>query len=84
MDGGRPDLKRELRGAHASSPARALGMLSGPVYIYMSNAGRIFVPEFDRSFFTPLRPVGTSLRIVQWATQRAFGIRAPASRFEAS
>jgi uncharacterized protein (DUF362 family) len=84
VDGRRPDLRHELRGAHASRPVRALGMLSGLVYIYMSNAGRIFVPEFDPSFFPPLRPVGPALRTVQWATQRAFGIRAPAARFVAS
>ena len=84
VDGRRPDLRHELRGAHASRPVRALGMLSGLVYIYMSNAGRIFVPEFDPSFFPPLRPVGPALRTVQWATQRAFGIRAPAAGFGAS
>lgn len=84
VDGRRPDLRHELRGAHASRPVRALGMLSGLVYIYMSNAGRIFVPEFDPSVFPPLRPVGPALRTVQWATQRAFGIRAPAARFVAS
>ena len=84
VDGRRADLRHELRGAHASRPVRALGMLSGLVYIYMSNAGRIFVPELDPSFFPPLRPVGPALRTVQWATQRAFGIRAPAPGFGAS
>ncbi len=83
VDGPRHDLQHELRGAHTSGPARALGMLSGPVYIYMSNAGRIFVPGLDPSFFAPLRPVGPALRAVQWATQRAFGIRAPATSFVA-
>jgi uncharacterized protein (DUF362 family) len=84
VDGRRPDLRRELRGAHASGPARALGMLSDPVYVYMSNAGRIFVPAFDTSFFPPLRPAGRVLRTVRWTAQRCFGLRAPATRFEAS
>jgi uncharacterized protein (DUF362 family) len=84
VDGPRPDLRHELRGAHTSGSARALGMLSDPVYTYMSNAGRIFVPELDSSNFPPLRPVGPVLRTVQWATQRLFGIRAPDTRFVAS
>jgi uncharacterized protein (DUF362 family) len=84
VDGHRPDLFHELRGAHSSRPARALGMLSDPVYVYMSNAGRIFVPAFDTSFFPPLRPVGRALRGVQWATQHCFGLRAPTARSEAS
>jgi uncharacterized protein (DUF362 family) len=84
VDGRRPDLRHELRGAHASRPARAIGMLSDPVYVYMSNAGRIFVPAFDRSYFAPLRPAGRALRAVQWVSQRAFGIRPPASGLEAS
>ena len=53
VDGHRPDLRHELRGAHASGAARALGMLSDPVYVYMSNAGRIFVPQFDEPSFCP-------------------------------
>jgi hypothetical protein len=77
VDGQRPDLRHELRGAHASRPIRALGLLSDPVYTYLSNGGRVFVPEFDSSSFPPLRPIGPALRTVQWATQRAFGIRAP-------
>ena len=80
VDGSRPDLGRELRGAHASPALRALGMLSHPVYVYLSQGGRVFVPEFDPSSFPPLRPVGPMLRAVQWASQRAFGIRAPAAR----
>jgi uncharacterized protein (DUF362 family) len=82
--GRRPDLRHELRGTHASRSARALGMLSDPVYVYMSNAGRVFVPEFDRSYFSRLRPAGPALRALQWATQRAFGIRPPADGVKAS
>jgi uncharacterized protein (DUF362 family) len=78
VDGRRPDLRHALRGAHASRPVRALGLLSDPVYAYMSKGGQLFVPALDTSTFPPLRPIGPALRAVQWASQRAFGIRAPA------
>ncbi len=77
VDGQRPNLRDELRGAHASRLVRALGMMSDPVYVYLSNGGQIFVPAFDPVSFPTLRPVGPALRAVQWATQRAFGLRAP-------
>jgi hypothetical protein len=77
VDGERPDLHGELRGAHASRWWRALGLLSGPVYVYLSQGGRVFVPAFDTTAFPPRRPAGTALRAVQWATQRAFGLWAP-------
>ncbi len=77
VDGQRPDLHGQLRGAHASRWWRALGLLSGPVYVYLSQGGRVFVPAFDTTAFPPRRPVGAGVRAVQWATQRAFGLRAP-------
>jgi uncharacterized protein (DUF362 family) len=77
VDGVRADLRHELRGAHASRALRTLGALSGPVYVYLSKGGRIFVPAFDPTAFPPLHPVGRTMRLVQWATQRAFGLRAP-------
>jgi uncharacterized protein (DUF362 family) len=78
VGGTRPDLQHELRGAHASRSLRALGLLSDPVYVYLSAAGRVFVPAIDVSAFPPLRPLGRAERVVQRATQYAFGLRAPA------
>jgi hypothetical protein len=79
VDGERPDLHGQLRGAHASRWWRALGLLSDPVYVYLSQGGRVFVPAFDTTAFPPRRPAGTGLRAVQWATQRAFGLWAPSA-----
>lgn len=81
VDGERPDLHRELRGAHASLWWRALGLLSDPVYVYLSQGGRVFVPAFDKAAFPPRQPIGTGLRALQWATQRAFGLRPPGPAF---
>jgi hypothetical protein len=82
VDGRRPELQRDLRGAHASRSVRLLGMASHPIYVYLSNGGRVFVPKFDCASFPPLRPVGPALRTIQWVSQRAFGIRAPATGSE--
>jgi uncharacterized protein (DUF362 family) len=79
VDGRRPNLADELRGAHASRLVRGLGMMSDPVYVYLSSGGQVFVPAFDLVSFPPLRSVGPAVRAVQWATQRAFGLRAPES-----
>jgi uncharacterized protein (DUF362 family) len=78
VDGERPALGRELRGAHASKVLRALGVLSYPVYVYFSDRGELFVPRFDVSSFPPLRPIGFAVRLVQKAAQQAFGLRPPA------
>jgi hypothetical protein len=78
VDGERPDLHGELRGAHASPWWRALGLLSGPVYVYLSQGGRVFVPAFDTAAFPSRQPIGAGLRALQWATQRAFGLWPPA------
>ncbi len=80
VDGSRPDLGSELRGAHASPLLRALGTVSYPIYVYLSGNGEVFVPAFDSVAFPPRRPVPRTMRIVQWATQQAFGIRAPRGR----
>ena len=80
VDGQRADLRDQLRGAHASPLVRTLGMMSDPVYVYLSNGGQVFVPAFDSSTFPSLRPIGPVVRAVQWASQRAFGIRAPTQR----
>ncbi len=82
VDGPRPDLQRQLRGAHASRSVRLLGLASHPIYVYLSNGGRVFVPKFDGDSFPPLRPVGPALRTIQWMTQHAFGIRAPTTGSE--
>ena len=77
VDGERPDLHRELRGAHASPWWRALGLLSDPVYVYLSQGGRVFVPALDAAAFPSRQPIGAGLRALQWATQRAFGLWPP-------
>jgi uncharacterized protein (DUF362 family) len=79
VDGKRPDLHAELRGPHASRAWRALGALSGLVYEYLSDGGKIFVPAIDEVSFPPLTPIGPIVRALQWATQRAFGLWAPAA-----
>jgi hypothetical protein len=80
VDGDRPDLHGELRGAHASRAWRALGAVSGLVYEYLSDGGKIFVPAIDEVSFPPLVPIRPIVRVLQWTTQRAFGLRAPARR----
>ena len=77
VDGDRPPLGRQLRGAHASKLLRGLGALSYPVYVYLSKRGELFVPAFDVASFPALRPIGPVVGLVQRATQRVFGIRAP-------
>jgi uncharacterized protein (DUF362 family) len=78
VDGDRPQLRRELRGAHASPLLRALGTVSYPIYVYLSNDGEMFVPAFDTSAFPPSQPVGPITRGVRRAAQLAFGLRPPA------
>ena len=77
VDGFRPDLHAALRGAHSSRPLRMLGTLSYPIYMYLSDEGQLFVPEFDAAAFPPSEPVGVATRAVRWAAQRAFGLRPP-------
>jgi uncharacterized protein (DUF362 family) len=77
VDGDRPQLGEQLRGAHASRLLRGLGAVSYPVYVYLSDHGELFVPAFDAASFPPLRPVPPVVGLVQKAAQRAFGIRAP-------
>jgi uncharacterized protein (DUF362 family) len=78
VDGERPRLGRQLRGAHASRLLRGLGAVSYPVYVYLSDHGELFVPALDTASFPPLRPIPPAVRLVQKAAQWAFGIRAPA------
>jgi Domain of unknown function (DUF362) len=78
VDGPRPPLARELRGAHSSAWLRGLGTISYPIYMYLSNRGELFVPEMDTAAFPPLRRCGPATRSVRWLSQRAFGLRAPA------
>jgi uncharacterized protein (DUF362 family) len=77
VDGDRPQLGRQLRGAHASRLLRGLGAVSYPVYVYLSDHGELFVPAFDTASFPPLRPIPPVVALVQKAAQRAFGLRAP-------
>ncbi len=78
VDGVRPRLGRELRGAHASALLRGLGTISYPVYVYLSNRGELFVPAMDTTAFPPTVRPGAATRSVRWLSQRAFGLRAPA------
>jgi Domain of unknown function (DUF362) len=78
VDGERPRLGHELRGAHASKVLRALGVISYPVYVYLSDHGELFVPAIDTAAFPPLRRIGVAVGLVQKAAQMAFGIRPPA------
>jgi hypothetical protein len=79
VDGARPPLGRQLRGAHSSRLLRGLGTMSYPIYMYLSNRGNLFVPEMDTAAFPPLRRSGAATRSVRWLSQRAFGLRAPAA-----
>lgn len=79
VDGPRPSLDTELRGAHASPLLRALGTVSYPVYVYLSREGDLFVPAIDTAAFPPRSRTGPVTRGVRWAAQRAFGLRAPSS-----
>ncbi len=78
VDGVRPSLATELRGAHASAPLRALGTMSYPIYVYLSNRGALFVPAMDVAAFPPVESAGVVTHAVRWSAQRAFGLRAPA------
>lgn len=78
VDGRRPDLHGELRGAHASAALRMLGTASYPIYMTLSNHGELFVPAMDTAAFPPSDRVGVATRAVRWGAQRAFGLRAPA------
>jgi len=78
VDGDRPPLHDELRGAHASALLRALGTASYPIYVYLSNDGDLFVPAMDTAAFPRSRPVGRFTRAMRWTAQRAFGLRPPA------
>ncbi len=80
VDGVRPLLHDELRGAHRSTALRALGTVSYPIYMYLSNHGEVFVPEMDTNAFPPSVPTGSVTTAVRWTAQRAFGLRAPAAR----
>jgi uncharacterized protein (DUF362 family) len=77
VDGARPDLHAELRGAHASTALRMLGTASYPIYMSLSNHGELFVPEMDQVAFPPSGRVGVGTRVVRWGAQRAFGLRTP-------
>ena len=59
-------LHDELRGAHRSVALRALGTLSYPVYVYLSNHGEVFVPEMDTVAFPPSGRTGAMTRAVRW------------------
>ena len=78
VDGARPPLGDQLRGAHASALLRGLGAVSYPIYMYLSNRGELFVPAMDTAAFPPTTRSGAATRWVRWLSQRAFGLRAPA------
>jgi uncharacterized protein (DUF362 family) len=78
VDGDRPPLGGQLRGAHGSVLLRGLGTASYPIYMYLSNRGELFVPAMDTAAFPPLARPGAATRSVRWLSQRAFGLRPPA------
>ena len=78
VDGVRPALRRQLRGAHSSALLRGLGAVSYPIYMYLSNRGELFVPAMDTAAFPPTSRSGAATRSVRWLSQRAFGLRPPA------
>lgn len=78
VDGTRPPLGTELRGAHASALLRGLGAAAYPIYMYLSNRGELFVPAMDTAAFPPTVRPGPATRSVRWLSQRAFGLRTPA------
>jgi uncharacterized protein (DUF362 family) len=80
VDGKRPALGTELRGAHASAVLRVLGMASYPIYMYLSDAGNRFVPAMDTVAFPERCPPTAITRVARWATQRAFGLHAASGR----
>lgn len=80
VDGARPALQADLRGAHASKLLSGLGALSYPVYAYLSNRGALFVPAMDTVAFPPTAEAGVATRAVRWMAQRAFGLRPPSGR----
>jgi uncharacterized protein (DUF362 family) len=80
VDGERPALRSELRGAHASAPLRLLGTMSYPIYVYLSNRGELFVPAMDVTAFPPTVPAGAVTRAIRWGSQRAFGLRPAAAK----
>ena len=75
VDGARPQLGQELRGAHASVLLRGLGAIGYPVYVYLSNRGELFVPAMDTAAFPPTLSPSAVTRAVRWLSQRAFGLR---------
>ncbi len=79
VDGFRPELGRQLRGAHASRALRALGTMSYPIYMTLSKRGELFVPAMDPSAFPPSQVPNLPTRTVRRVAQRAFGLGVPRS-----
>ncbi len=79
VDGFRPDLARQLRGAHGSRTLRALGTASYPIYMALSKRGELFVPAMDTAAFPPMLAPGLPTRTVRRAAQVAFGLGVPRS-----
>jgi len=77
VDGDRPDLAHELRGAHRSRLLRGLGMAAYPIYMYLSGAGDRFVPAMDVHAFPPRERPSASTRLLRRAAQQAFGLHPP-------
>jgi hypothetical protein len=80
VDGNRPRLGAQLRGAHSSALLRGLGAVSYPVYMYVSNRGEVFVPAMDAAAFPPLQKTGSTISAIRWLSQWAFGLRAPSAQ----
>ncbi len=77
VDGERPALAHELRGAHNSRLLRLLGIAGYPIYVYLSDEGDRFVPAMDEVSFPPRGKPSTTTRLIRWSAQQAFGLHAP-------
>ena len=64
---------------HHNALLRGLGTVSYPIYMYLSNRGELFVPAMDTAAFPALQTAGPVTRSVRWLSQRAFGLRPPAT-----
>lgn len=84
VEGDRPPLGAQLRGAHASVVLRGLGALSYPVYAYLSRQGVRFAPPLDPEAFPPHVQTPPLRAALRWATQRVFGIRPPMGKEQSS
>jgi len=66
---------RPWRGPWTDDWLTLLSFLAYPVYEFGSGRGALFVPEFDKEAFPPLKPETALLRAGREATRRLLGLR---------